>query len=138
MKIFKVLFLFISITSFAQHFEGEIVYTNSYQTKNPQLTDAQWNSMLGTTQNYIIKGGDYKSLTNGSLMQWQLYNRTDNKLYSKLSNSEAALWNDGSVQGDEILKAEVNKKVTEILGYTCDELILTCKSGVQKYYYNAK
>jgi len=28
--------------------------------------------------------------------------------------------------------------VTEVLGYKCDEVILTCKSGVQKYYFNSK
>jgi hypothetical protein len=25
-----------------------------------------------------------------------------------------------------------------VLGYTCDELVLTCKSGLQKYYFNAQ
>lgn len=130
--------LFVSIASFSQTFEGEIVYANSYQSKNPQLTDVQWNSMLGTMQNYIIKNGDYKSSSDGNLMQWQLYINKDNKLYSKMSNSEIAFWNDGNVQGDEIVKAEINKNATEILGYKCDELILTCKSGIQKYYYNTK
>ena len=28
--------------------------------------------------------------------------------------------------------------MTEILGYKCDELVLTCKSGVLKYYFNPK
>ena len=28
--------------------------------------------------------------------------------------------------------------MTEVLGYKCDEVILTCKSGVQKYYFNSK
>lgn len=134
----KFFMLFVSIASFSQTFEGEIVYANSYQSKNPQLTDVQWNSMLGTMQNYIIKNGDYKSSSDGNLMQWQLYINKDNKLYAKMSNSEIAFWNDGNVQGDEILKAEINKNATEILGYKCDELILTCKSGIQKYYYNTK
>ena len=30
------------------------------------------------------------------------------------------------------------KNVTEVLGYPCDELVLTCKSGLQKYYFNTK
>ena len=30
------------------------------------------------------------------------------------------------------------KNHTNILGYQCDELILTCKSGVQKYYFSSK
>lgn len=134
----KFLLLLISFTSFSQNFEGEIVYSNTYTSKNLQLKDEQWSLMLGNTQNYLIKGGDYKSTTNGKLMQWQLYINKDNKLYNKMANSETVYWNDGSVQGDEIIKVQINKNVTEVLGYKCDEIILTCKSGVQKYYYNSK
>jgi len=134
-------FLFTVITSmsiYGQSFEGKILYANAYKSKNPKMTDQQWNSMMGTTQEYLIKVGDYKSISNGTLVQWQLYINKDNKLYTKMSNSETAFWNDGSIQGDEILKAELNKSTTVVLGYPCDELILTCKSGVQKYYFNSK
>lgn len=127
-----------AVTTFAQNFEGKIIYANTYKSKNPQMTDQQWASMMGSTQEYLIKGGNYKSIANGALVQWQLYINKDNKLYNKMSNSETAFWNDGSVQGDEVLKVELNKNVTEVLGYKCDEVILTCKSGVQKYYFNAK
>lgn len=94
--------------------------------------------MLGSTQEYFIKDSDYKSVTNGSLFQWQLYLNKDNKLYNKMSNSETLLWNDGATNSDTVLKSELNKDVIEILGYKCTELILTCKSGVQKYYFNSK
>lgn len=135
--ILSVLMLF-SIISFSQTFEGEIVYSNTYKSKNSQFTDERWTMLLGNVQNYLIKAGDYKSITNGKLMQWQLYINKENKLYNKMANSETVYWNDGSVQGDEIIKVEVNKNVTEVLGYKCDEMILTCKSGIQKYYYNSK
>lgn len=140
----KKLLLFLTITAvstittFGQNFEGKIFYSNTYKSKNTQMTDQQWTSMMGSTQEYLIKGGNYKSIVNGTLVQWQLYINKDNKLYNKMSNSETAFWNDGSVQGDEVLKVEVNKNVTEVLGYKCDEVILTCKSGVQKYYFNSK
>lgn len=138
-KIFLLLsILSFSITAFGQTFEGKILYANSYKSKNAKITDQQWTTMLGSTQEYLIKGGDYKSITNGTFVQWQLYSNKDNKLYIKMVNSETLLWNDGSIQGDEVLNVEVNKKVTEILGYKCDEIILTCKSGVQKYYFNSK
>ncbi len=133
--IFTVL---TTMTVFGQSFEGKMFYANTYKSKNPKMTDQQWTSMMGSTQEYLIKGGDYKSIANGTLVQWQLYINKDNKLYNKMSNSETAFWNDASVQGDEVLKVEVNKGVTEILGYKCDEVILTCKSGVQKYYFNSK
>ena len=127
-----------AITSFGQTFEGKIVYNNTYKSKIQNVTDEQFTTMMGSTQEYFIKNGDYKSVANGSLFQWQIYVNKDNKLYSKLANSETLLWNDGATNPDEILKAEINKGVTEILGYKCDELILTCKSGTQKYYFNTK
>jgi len=46
--------------------------------------------MMGSTQEYLIKGGDYKSIANGTLVQWQLFINKDNKLYNKMSNSETA------------------------------------------------
>jgi hypothetical protein len=139
LKNLAILSLLLStIITFSQNFEGKITYSNSFKSKNAQITDQQWTSMLGATQEYYIKDGDYKSVTNGTFAQWQQYINKDNKLYNKMSNSETVLWNDGSVQGDEVLKVEVNKNTTEILGYKCDEVILTCKSGVQKYYFNSK
>ena len=136
--ILTFLTVFTVLFTFGQAFEGKIVYTNNFKSKNQQIPDQQWQTMLGSTQEYFIKGGNYKSVANGKLMQWQLYLNKDNKLYVKMSNSEKAIWNDGNIQGDEVLKTEVNKEVTEILGYKCDEVVLTCKSGVQKYYFNAK
>jgi hypothetical protein len=133
--LFAALF---AITSFGQPFEGKIVYKNTYKSKMPNVTDEQFTTMMGSTQEYFIKNGDYKSVSNGSLFQWLLYVNKDNKLYSKMANSEILLWNDGAINPDEILKVEVNKGVAEILGYKCDELILTCKSGTEKYYFNAK
>ena len=131
------LITFSTLTVFGQNFEGKITYSNSYKNKNPQMTDQQWLSMMGGTQEYYIKGGNYKSVTNGTLMQWQLYINSENKLYSKMSNSETVFWNDGLTNTDSIISVELNKNVIEILGYKCDELILTCKSGIQKYYFNS-
>ena len=133
-----LLVIFLTIYSFAQNFEGKIVYKNSYKSKMTAVSDDQFNAMMGSVQEYYIKEGDYKSVVNGSMFQWQLYVNTDNKLYTKMANAETLIWNDGAVNPDTVVKAAINKGVTEILGYKCDELILTCKSGVQKYYYSSK
>jgi hypothetical protein len=128
----------ICISSYGQAFEGIVLYSNTYKSKVPNMTDQQWASMMGTTQEYFIKGGDYKSVMNGQMMQWQLFRNKDSKMYTKMSNQESALWTDATVNADEVLKTEVKKSATEILGYKCDEVTLTCKSGVQKYYFNSK
>lgn len=128
----------LTIASFGQNFEGKIHYNNVYKSKMPNVSDEQFNAMMGSQQEYFIKSGDYKSVANGSFFQWQLYVNKDNRLYDKMANSETLLWNDAAVNADEVMKAEVNKNVTNILGYTCDELVLTCKSGIQKYYFSSK
>ncbi|MRM83242.1 hypothetical protein D1003_05295 [Riemerella anatipestifer] len=127
-----------AITSFGQTFEGKIVYKNTYRSKIPNVADEQFTTMMGSVQEYFIKNGNYKSVANGSFFQWQLYVNKENKLYSKMANSEILLWNDGAANSDKVLKAEVNKGMAEVLGYKCDELVLTCKSGIQKYYFNTK
>lgn len=140
MKTIKLLaLLLISVgTLSGQNFEGKIIYKNEYKSKLANVTHDQLGSMMGTSQEYLIKGGNYKSSTNGNFFQWQLYIHADNKLYSKMSNSPVIYWNDGSINTDEVIKSEINKEVTNILGYTCDELVLTCKNGIQKYYFSSK
>jgi hypothetical protein len=123
-----------TLTVFGQNFEGQITYSNTYKSQNPKMTGQQWLKMMGDTQNYSIKNGNYKAISNGSMFQWLIYVNSENMLYTKMANSEIALWNDGMVNADTVLNAVVNKNVINILGYDCDELILTCKSGIQKYY----
>ena len=69
-------------------------------------------------------------------MVYQLYLNKDNRIYNKLNNSEVLLWDDAGRNADSVLDSKLTKGATEILGYKCDELILTCKSGVQKYYFS--
>jgi hypothetical protein len=132
-----VLITFSTSTVFGQTFEGKITYANTFKSQNPQMTDQQLQSMMGETQEYFIKNGDYKNETNGTLMQWQLYVNSENKLFTKMTNSEIVFWNDGLVNSDSILNVKLNKNVINILGYDCDELIFTCESGIQKYYFNS-
>lgn len=132
----SLLFVIVSTYSCAQDFEGKVIYNNIYTSKVPNIPNEQFNAMMGSTQEYIIKEGNYKSTMNGTFVQWQLYINKDNKLYNKIATTTSILWNDGATSNDEVIKAEVNKNVMEVLGRRCDELILTCKSGVQKYYYS--
>jgi hypothetical protein len=136
--ILSLVVLLISSSAFAQQFEGKITYRNTYTSRIPNVTSEQFASMMGTSQDYFIKGGSYKTNGNGTFFQWQLYSPKENRLYNKYANSETVLWNDGSLNPDSVLKVEVNKDVIEILGYRCDEVILTCKTGVQKYYFSSK
>jgi len=139
-SIFRI-FFFLTISSVAcpgQSFEGKVTYETDYKSKIPNVTDALFTEMMGKSQEYTLKNGNYKTTANGTFLQWQLYINRDNKLYTKFSNSASILWNDGAVNPDSVLKTEFNKGIIDVLGYKCDELILTCRSGIQKYYFNSK
>jgi hypothetical protein len=126
------------VMAFAQSFTGTVVYSNTYKSKLPQVTDAQFADMMGTVQTWYTNGTTYRQDLNGQLLQWQLYVPAENKLYTKMANSTDAIWNDAAENKDEVLSSEINRGVVEILGYKCDELVLHCKSGVQKYYFTTK
>lgn len=136
--LFTLAFAFVCLQLAAQNFEGKIVYQNTYKSKSPELSDQQLNLMMGTQQSWYLKGGDYKSETNGMLLLWQIYLAGDNRIYSKFANADMVVWNEGTENADEVIKTELRKGAAEILGYTCDELVLICKSGVQKYYFNSQ
>ncbi len=139
---FLILFIVLSGSFLAQtvtpSFEGEIVYANTYKSKNPKLKEQQLAAMLGSTHNYFIKGGDYKTVTNGMFAQWQLYINKENRIYNKMASSDTVFWANAAEHDDEVLSMKLTPNAVTILGYKCDELILNCRSGVQKYYFNAK
>jgi hypothetical protein len=120
-----------------QSFEGKIVYQVTYTSKIKGVTDAQFANAMGDRQEYYIQGGNYKSLMNGSVFQWQLYLHADNKLYNKMSNNPSVLWIDGRKNKDTVFRSAMHFGAATVLGYSCDELVLYCRSGTEKYYFNA-
>lgn len=140
MKFVNILLfgLFVTLNVFGQDFEGEIKYQNTYKSKNPTITDDRLTSLMGSMEKYFIKGAAYKSVLNGTLLQWQLYIPAENKLYTKMSNKDSAITNDAAINDDSVISFVLNKAVIIILGYSCDELILNSKSGTEKYYFNSK
>jgi hypothetical protein len=128
--------LLLTFSAISQSFEGKITYQNKYKSKMPGASDEQLNSMMGNTQEFFIQKGNYRSSMNGTFLQWQLYISKDKKFYAKMANAETIYFSDATVREEEILKKELNKGVVDILGYKCDELIITTKTTVQKYYFN--
>lgn len=122
----------------SQSFEGKIVYQNTYTSNIPNATSEQFNQMMGTVQEYYIKGSKYKSITNGSVSQMQLYVPSENRLYMQLAVSDTLLWSDGNSNSNEALNYEIKKNQAEILGYTCDALIVDTKMGKTTYYFSEK
>lgn len=120
-----------------QDFEGKIVYKKNFILKNKSAVN-HLNEAMGIHEEYFIKNGNYKSIIDGKEIQWRLYIDKDNKIYHKYAQSTTIFFMDASIKKDEILHTKLTKNVIEVLGYSCDELILTTKSGLKKYYFSAK
>ena len=134
------LFAGLIVTVFSascQDFEGKIVYKKNFTLKNKAAAN-HLNEAMGTREEYFIKNVNYKSIMDGKELQWQLYINKDNRIYHKYAQSATIFYTDASIKNDEILGTKLTKNVIEILGYSCDELILTTKSGIQKYYFSPK
>lgn len=137
MKNIIYLLLFVTIGVSAQNFEGVVTYKNLYKSKNPQLTDQQLTQALGGMHQYLIKGGNYKTKSNGTLLRWQLYKENGTKLYTKMSNSQELTVTDATKLKDSVVSVTLNKKAYNYLGTMCDELVIISKEGTQKIYFNS-
>ena len=130
---FAFAFLLFAEIIFAQSFEGIITYQNSYKSKVTSFSDGQWKSIVGAQNEYFIKGGNYKSVMNGSVVASYLYLSKDNKLYTEFQDGNIMYWSDASENKDSVISFKVKKNALRILNYDCDELILYTKKGKHVY-----
>lgn len=136
--IFTFAFALLTLFASAQYFEGKVVYQNKYTSKVSTVSDAQLASMIGSIQNWYIKGGSYRSETDGTYLIWQIYNNQDNKIYTKTSNSNNVFYSDAAISKSENIDIAITKNALTVLGYDCDQLILTTKQGSVTFYYSSK
>lgn len=137
-KLVLLLSLISPIVGFSQTFEGKITYANSYKSKIPQLKDQQLGAMMGTIQDYYIKGADYKSVINGTFVKMQLYRSDENRSYGLTAKSDSLYWEDYSKNKDVAIKYEIERGKETIMGMICDVIIVYTSKSKTYYYYNNK
>ncbi|MDB5013451.1 MAG: hypothetical protein JWQ25_1653 [Daejeonella sp.] len=92
--------------------------------------------MLGTTQDYFVKGDRYFTKMNGTLIDWQSYSAKENKYYFKLTNNNKVYWKNASENKSPDTLIAHNKNVIMILGHSCDELVYKNTNRIHKYYFS--
>ena len=133
-----IFFLFLFSDLFGQTFEGCIRYKMSCVTNMKDVSTDQICMGIPAYLDYYIKGGNYKFIANdSSLLNWMVYNNDENRTYSKFASSDTVFWKDPNIDTDSIRTFKINKKVIEILGYKCDEIIFTCQHSIHKFYFNS-
>ena len=138
-KLVLIAALILSIYfAHGQSFEGEIIYSNHFTSKMKNFTDEQLEAMIGSKQEYLIKGANYKSLLNGQSITMQLYDYKTNRIYNQKPKSDTLYWFDASINTDEVISFEIKKNVDEILGNQCDVIIMKTKTGTTTIFYSSR
>lgn len=139
MKKITLLTLILFTSNYnAQSFEGKITYSNNYQSKVAKLKSEQLNALMGTKQDYYIKGGNYKSVFNGIFTKMQVYKVSENKNYTLTGKNDTLYWEDYSVNKELPLKYELLKKQDTIMGLICDALIIETNKSKTVVYFSSK
>lgn len=136
--LFLLSFLLVLSNAYAQDFEGEIIYTNHFASKTANFTDEQLEAIIGSKQQYFIKGGNYKSFLNGQSVTMQLYDYRTNRIYNMTPKSDTLYWFDASTNTDEVVSFETKKNVEIILGNQCDAIIMKTKTSTTTIFYSSR
>lgn len=122
----------------AQNFEGRIRYQNTCQSSDPNFKKEYCDLITDSIQDYYFKKGNYKYQSIG-VEAWTLYLKKQNTIYAKTQKSKTVSAHKANRQTEpETGEIQINRNVITILGYSCDELILTNQNTIQKYYFHPR
>ncbi|MBS1663615.1 MAG: hypothetical protein JST68_21410 [Bacteroidetes bacterium] len=119
-------------------YRGEIVYKNTVVSKIPGFPSDKFEAILGSRQECYIKDRQYKSLTNGSQMNVQIYDDQTNQLYLGSKGTDSVMVIDASKPSDSVLEFKMTKNAETVMGIPCDALFIKTTSGSTTFYYNPK
>ena len=117
-------------------FEGKVTYQVRFISNIKGLSSEELTKRCASEQVYYTKGNNYRYDWNGTIDQWSVYRSADKKVYGKNSLSDTLQWYGVTVNHDTIYRIDLKENDTTILGYPCDRLMFTCRSGIQAYYFN--
>lgn len=119
-------------------FAGKVSYRIQFRSKQPTVTSSSLEQALGSSEDFFVKNGKYKATYNGNVMQYQIYHCDNNRLFTKKSTSPMIEWQDAGISKDSVLSSKINPDAIQILGYSCDELVLTTATSTEKYYFSPR
>jgi hypothetical protein len=140
MKIvcFFAAFVLVAVVCHGQPFEGEIVYANSYTSKSPGLTDDRLRALLGDRQEYYIKGSKYRSVTNGGIVELQVYDPQTNRVYNQRPGNDTLYWIDAAANPDVVVSWAIRRNADTVLGIPCDQIVIKTNNGSQTVCYSSR
>ena len=130
------LFLILTSSANAQFFEGNVTYAFETRNGDPNtFTDSLYNLMYkdapAISYTYYYKGNKYKSLTSSDPKRVQIYEPSENKIYSYTEGDEVAFWSEWSKEA----KIEKIGKTETILGIECSAVLMKSTNIELTLYY---
>lgn len=131
-------FALISVSvSAQQYFEGSIHYGYEIKAKSKKINRAQFQRILGDSSTLLFKDGNFRRNYHGGEIEFELYTRLDNKVYSKKRSTDTIYWYDCSKGGSHINDLKTSARKKEVLGMMCDELRIQYPDHIKTEYYNS-
>jgi len=128
--------LLISSIGQAQSFEGKITYRVEIKNADSnKIPDSVFNIMYEgaptVTYTYYYKDNRYKSVSDGEIKTVQIYDPSENRIYSYTEGTEVAFWSEWNKQTtiEKVDKAET------ILGIECSTIIMRTNNSETTLYY---
>lgn len=118
-------------------FEGTISYRYSFKDAKIPNPEKVLTPYIGLGSTLYFKEGNYRHEYDGGMLEYDLYNRTDNKFYFKKRNSDTLFYNDCSVRGDSILNFVYTPKADTVMNIVCDRLAIEYRDKTEIHYYNS-
>jgi hypothetical protein len=138
-RLFITLTLVISaVKAPAQYFEGKVIYRQMVTSRMPGVTDSALSATVGNEESYYLKGGFYRSMTNGTGFSMQQYDHRTNRLYFKNPDIDTLYWVDAGKTTDKPISYETREDAETILGKRCDALVVQTANGTIVFYYSRR
>ncbi|UPT67322.1 MAG: hypothetical protein M0D57_01095 [Sphingobacteriales bacterium JAD_PAG50586_3] len=139
-QIISVILISIALHSCAQptkkEFIGKITYSISVESKTPNATSAEIQSMYGDTMVSHIKNGNFKYIYNGMGIQQAIYLKSTNTEYDIIKDKDTLYTTDWSKEDRPLTSSEISEDAEDVLGRKCKKITHTISTTKNEYWYD--
>jgi hypothetical protein len=134
----RVLFFLVVYSLNAQaQFSGKITYQDSYQSKNPNISNSDFEKFMGTKREFYLQGAFYKDVHHGEVESVMLYRGDLNKLYTYNAGADTIFWMDALKDTlSTVLEIKMEDSNEIILGLKCKKLTVKSQLGTSIYFFS--
>jgi hypothetical protein len=136
-----IIILFITCTPFfvtgQKYFEGTIEYAYEVKLKSKKVDLSRLQKALGKGCTLYFKEGNFRHDYDGGVLEFDVYNNRENKLYTKKRGNDTIYWYDCSKKGKSIKDLKVSEEKIEVLQMLCAQLTIQYSDHNVVEYYNS-